>query len=206
MARELRPDLITVDLIMPRMDGWRLIKALKADPELRQIPIVVVSVIANEHSGKVFGAIDVVEKPLIRESLMEVLNRNLGGAKGNILVVDDDPDARRIVMASLVEEGMHAEMASNGREAIEMLDRFSPDLVFLDLVMPEMDGMAFLDHIRADPRHCHLPVVVITGKDLSPYEIRRLTSETRGIIAKTPNLKENLGNTLHRILRRANVS
>ena len=206
LAREFRPDLVTVDLIMPRMDGWQVVKSLKADPQLKQIPIVVVSVVADEHSGKIFGAIDFVEKPLMRENLMAALGRNLGGGKANVLVIDDDPDARRIVSVCLAEEGMHAETAANGSEAIEILDRFSPDLVFLDLLMPKMDGMSFLDHIRADPRHCHLPVVVITGKDLSPYEIRRLTSETRGIIGKTSNLKENLKMTLHRILRRPNVS
>jgi len=95
---------------------------------------------------------------------------------------------------------MHTETAANGREAVEMLERFSPDLVFLDLLMPEMDGMGFLDCISADSRHCHLPVVVITGKDLSPYEIRRLMSETRGIIGKNSNLKENLKNTLQGVL------
>jgi CheY-like chemotaxis protein len=87
-----------------------------------------------------------------------------------------------------------------------MLERFTPDLVFLDLVMPEMDGMGFLDHIRADSRYCHLPVIIVTGKDLSPYEIRHLTSETRGIIGKALNLKENLKETLQRVLQRDNVS
>ena len=205
MARESRPDLITVDLVMPRMDGWQLVKALKNDPQLKQIPIVVVSIVANEHAGKVFGAIDLVEKPLIRENLIAALSRNLASGKGNVLVIDDDPDARRILTTCLAEEGMHAETAANGREAVEMLERFSPDLVFLDLLMPEMDGMGFLDCIRADSRHCHLPVVVITGKDLSPYEIRRLTSETRGIIGKNSNLKENLRTTLQGILGRADA-
>jgi CheY-like chemotaxis protein len=185
------------------MDGWQLIKALKNDPQLKQIPIVVVSVVANEQAGKVFGAIDLVEKPLIREHLIAALSRNLANGKGNVLVIDDDPDARRILTTCLAEEGMHTETAANGREAVEMLERFSPDLVFLDLLMPEMDGMGFLDCIRADSRHCHLPVVVITGKDLSPYEIRRLMSETRGIIGKNSNLKENLKNTLQGILGRA---
>jgi CheY-like chemotaxis protein len=206
MAREFRPDLMTVDLVMPRMDGWQLIKELKNDPELKQTPVVVVSIVANEHAGKVFGAIDLVEKPLIRENLIAALGRNLAEGKTNVLVIDDDPDARRIVTACLEEEGMRAEIAANGSEAIDLLDRFSPDLVFLDLVMPEMDGMSFLDYIRADSRHCHLPVVVITGKDLSPYEIRRLTSDTRGIIGKTSNLKENLKRTLQGILWGANLS
>ncbi len=206
MAREFRPDLITVDLIMPKMDGWQLVKELKTDPQLKQIPIVVVSMIANEHAGKIFGAIDVVEKPLIREDLMAAVSRNLSGSRANVLVVDDDPDARRIVTSCLAEEGMHIETAINGRDALEILERFTPDIIFLDLVMPEMDGMSFLDHIRADPRYCHLPIIIITGKDLSPYEIQHLASETRGIIGKALNLKENLKETLQRVLQRENVT
>jgi len=206
MAREFRPDLITVDLIMPEMDGWQLVKELKNDSQLKEIPIVVVSIVVKEQAGKILGAVDVVEKPLIRENLLAALSRNLAGGRANILVVDDDPDTRRIVTTCLAEEGMHTETAANGREALEVLERFLPDLVFLDLVMPEMDGITFLDHIRSDSRHCHLPVVIITAKDLAPHEIRRLTSETRGLIGKTSNLKENLKETLQRILRPDNIS
>ena len=202
MAREFRPDLVTVDLIMPRMDGWQLIKKFKSDEQLKHIPIVVVSIVASEQAGKVFGAVDVVEKPLIRENLMAAFKRNLLSGKAKVLIVDDDPDARQLVTTCLAEEGMQTETATNGREALELLQRFSPDLIFLDLVMPEMDGISFLDHIRADSRYSHLPVVIITAKQLTPHEIQQLSSETRGIIRKSANLKENLRETLQRILQR----
>ncbi|MEO6788808.1 MAG: response regulator [Chthoniobacteraceae bacterium] len=202
MAREFRPDLITVDLIMPQMDGWQVVRELKADPQLTRIPIIVVSITANEHRGKILGAVDVIEKPLVREDLMAALRRNLAGGKSKILVVDDDPDARRLMTTILEGEGIHAETAANGREALEVLDRFSPNLVFLDLMMPEMDGVQFLEHIRADPRRCHLPVVIITAKSLSPDEIRHLQSDTRGIIGKAANLKEDLKAMLQRVLQR----
>jgi len=201
MAREFRPDLITVDLIMPRMDGWQLVKELKGDAQLRNIPILVVSIVANEQAGKILGAVDVVEKPLVREDLLAAMNRNLMGGKSKILVVDDDPDSVRIVTSCLAEEGFQTETAANGREALEVLQRFTPDLIFLDLVMPEMDGVSFLDHIRADPRHSHLPVVIITARQLSASETQQLSSETRGIIRKATNLKENLHEMLRRILR-----
>ena len=201
MAREFRPDLITVDLIMPRMDGWQFVKEVKADPHLRQIPIVVVSIIASEQGGKILGAVDVVEKPLIRENLVAAITRNIPGGRAKVLVVDDDPDARQLVTTCLAGEGLRIETATNGREALEVIETFSPDLVFLDLMMPEMDGASFLDCIRADPRYSHLPVVIITAKQLSHYEIEQLSSETRGIIRKAANLKENLKETLERILR-----
>jgi two-component system NtrC family sensor kinase len=201
MAREFHPDLITVDLVMPRMDGWQLVKEVKGDPKLKGTPIVVVSIVAKEQSGKILGAIDVVEKPLDREKLLAAIQRNLTSGKSKVLVVDDDPDARRIVTTCMAEEGMQTETASNGREALEVLDRFSADLIFLDLLMPEMDGITFLDHIRTDSAHSHLPIVVITAKELTPHEIQQLSSETRGIIRKSADLNDKLKETIHRILR-----
>src|SRR5213080_2571552 len=97
MAREFQPDLIIVDLIMPRMDGWQLIGEFKSDVQLKHIPIVVVSIVANEQAGRILGAVDVVEKPLIRENLMAAFKRNLLGKTSKVLVVDDDPDARQLV-------------------------------------------------------------------------------------------------------------
>src|SRR5262249_21729715 len=107
----------------------------------------------------------------------------------------------RLITSCLEEDGIHAETAANGREALGGLDRFSPDLIFLDLMMPEMDGIQFLENIRGDPRRCHLPVVIITAKNLTPEEIRRLQSDTRGIIGKAANLKEELKTMLYRVLQ-----
>ncbi|MEA3209780.1 MAG: two-component system, sensor histidine kinase and response regulator [Chthoniobacter sp.] len=202
MAREFQPDLITVDLIMPHMDGWQLVKEFKGDGQLRRIPIVVVSIAAKEQRGRILGAVDFVEKPLLREELVAALSRNLAGAQSKVLVVDDDPDARQLVTTFLAEEGLHAETAGNGCEALKMLEHFSPDLVFLDLIMPEMDGITFLDTIRADARYCHLPVVIITAKNLTPQEIRELTAETRGVIRKTDHLRVNLKQILERVIQR----
>lgn len=200
MAREFRPDLITVDLIMPHMDGWQLVKEVKNDAHLKHIPVVVVSIVAKEQSGKILGAVDVVEKPLIRENLMAAISRNLASGKTKVLVIDDDPDARQIITTCLAEEGMQTETAVNGREGLEVLQRFPPDLIFLDLLMPVMDGVSFLDHIRADSAHCHVPVVIITAKELTLQEVEHLSSETRGIIRKAADLNEKLKETLHNIL------
>ena len=206
MAKDFRPDLITVDLVMPHMDGWQLVKELKNDATVKHIPIVVVSIIAREQAGKILGTIDVVEKPLVREELLAALTRNIAVGKAKVLVVDDDPDARHIITAFLVEEGIDSASAANGKEALEILDHFSPDLIFLDLLMPEMDGMTFLDHIRADVRYSHLPVVIITAKQLTAQELRELSTETRGVIRKAAHLEENLKEILQRVLQRHNPS
>ena len=160
MAREFRPDLITLDLLMPEMTGWEVLKTIKADSQLRQIPVVVVSIVARENRGKILGAVDVLEKPLSREDLLAVLQRILPTER-KLLVVDDDADARRLITAYLADEGYEIRTAGNGQEALEILGPFSPDLVILDLMMPVMDGMKFLNTIRADPRYRHLPVIIV---------------------------------------------
>ena len=201
MARECQPDLITVDLVMPQMDGWQLVKTLKADRELAHIPTVVVSVAADDPKGRILGAVDLVEKPLAREDLIAAIQRNRIGMKSKVLVVDDDSDTRQIVAECLEEEGMIAQLATNGREALEVLKSFAPDLVFVDLLMPEMDGVHLIDHIRADARHCHLPIIIITAKKVSPDEVFQLKSHMRGIIGKVPDLPEKLREIFQRILQ-----
>src|SRR5262249_37814469 len=147
-ARLLRPDLITLDLMMPGMNGWETLRVLKADPELHEIPVVVVSIVASENRGTIFGAADHLNKPVSREELCNVLRRNRKHGKGKALVVDDSEDARRILTALLADETAEIETAANGQEALRKLILFQPDLIILDLMMPVMDGMTFLDSIR----------------------------------------------------------
>jgi CheY-like chemotaxis protein len=201
MAQEFRPDLITLDLLMPEMTGWDVLKAIKADSRLRQIPVVVVSIVARENRGKIIGAVDVLEKPLAREDLLSVLRRTLRTER-KLLVVDDDEDARRLINTYLSEEGYEIQTAGNGREALEILGPFSPDLIILDLMMPVMDGMAFLDTIRADPRYRHLPVIIVTAKVLSPEEVRRLSTESQSILKKADLLEKDLKAVLQELLQK----
>jgi len=201
MAREFRPDLITLDLLMPDMTGWDVLKTIKADPQLRQIPVVVVSIVARENRGKILGAVDVLEKPLAREELLAVLQRTLSTER-KLLVVDDDEDARRLIAAFLSDEGYEIRTASNGREALDLLAPFSPDLVILDLMMPVMDGMEFLDTIRADSRYRHLPVIIVTAKVLSPEEVRRLSADSQSILKKAELLEEDLKSVLQELLQK----
>jgi CheY-like chemotaxis protein len=187
--------------MMPSMDGWQVVRAIKADPELCCIPVVVVSVVANENRGHILGAVDVLQKPVVREELLAVLQRNLSAAKPRILVVDDDEDARRVMAALL--EGAAAEIrtAANGREALQVMEQFMPDLTLLDLMMPVMDGMAFLDAIRRNLRYQRLPVVVVTAKELSPQEVEQLRFDALRVLNKSEafagELKRLLAELLH---------
>jgi CheY-like chemotaxis protein len=203
MAREFRPHLITVDLLMPQMDGASVIRALKADPQLRAIPLVVVSIVAEERRGSILGAVDILEKPVAREELLAALQRSLLPARAKILVVDDEEDARRILLAHLADEPVETRTAANGREALAVLETFPADLVLLDLIMPVMDGIAFLDALRTNPRHQHLPVVVITSKELSLAEKEQLRRQTLEVVKKTELSEEKFRQLLQRVLNQA---
>src|SRR6185369_9383952 len=119
-----------------------------------------------------------------------------------LLVVDDDEDARRLIAAFLSDEGYEIRTAGNGREALDILTPFSPDLVILDLMMPVMDGMEFLDTIRADSRYRHLPVIIVTDKVLSPEEVRHLSADAQSILKKAELLEEDLKSVLQELLQK----
>ena len=190
-AREHRPDLITLDLMMPDMTGWEVLKHLKEDPEVRDIPVVVVSIVAGEGGrGRLMGAVDLVTKPFEREDLLRVLWRNLVRRRGGrVLVVDDDADAREMLSAYLVRAGLEVVSAEDGREALELVRSEAPDAVLLDLLMPVMDGMEFLEKLRQDPLHTGLPVIVLTGKALSEAEQQRLGDMASAVVPKTEALE-----------------
>jgi PAS domain S-box-containing protein len=202
-ARSARPDLISVDLLMPGMSGWEFLRRIKSDPELRSIPVIVVSVVASENTGRVFGVVDVLQKPISRDELLAVLQRNLREPRPRILVVDDDADVRQILVSYL--EGSQAEVrtAANGREALARLEEGLPDLILLDLIMPVVDGMAFLDALRLDQRCQNIPVAVITAKDLNPEETERLKHGTLEIVSKAEVFTGDLKRLLQRLLKRA---
>jgi CheY-like chemotaxis protein len=200
MAREFKPQIITVDLLMPQMDGAAVIRALKAEPQLRDIPLVVVSVVAEERRGSILGAVDILEKPVARTDLLMAIDRCHLPPNARLLVVDDEADAREIIRAHLADRPFEMQMATNGREALEALATFPASLVVLDLIMPEMDGMTFLDALRADSRHQQLPVLVVTSKVLSPAEKEQLRRQKLEFVKKGELSEEGFKRLLQRIL------
>ncbi len=193
-AKEVRPDLILLDLMMPQMDGWQVLKMIKADPQLRGIPVVVASIVARDHQGTLLGAVDTLQKPVSREDLQRVLKLY---ARPKVLVVEDSEMDRRLLVASLEAEGAEWRVAAHGRAALECLERFSPDLILLDLLMPEMDGLTFLDQLRKNPRYVHLPVCIVTSKELTAEEKRRIGAQAQAVLKKA----DDLGADLRRLLR-----
>jgi CheY-like chemotaxis protein len=132
-----------------------------------------------------------------------MLRRNLAPERGKALVVDDNPDSRRLATMFLNDEGFETREAENGSHALKQLQEFTPDLIILDLLMPEMDGMTFLEALRRDPRYLHLPVVVVTAKELSEGEKHRLGTEAAAVIRKGDELAAGLKRVVREVLRNA---
>jgi len=194
MARLERPDLITLDLIMPEMTGWEALKEFKEAEDLQAIPVVIVSVVAGEQDrGSLFGAVDLLTKPVERGQLLQVLRRNLPDLRGHrVLVVDDDPGTLEMVGGHLEDLGLHVVSARNGEEAEEEMGQGPFDLVLLDLIMPVMDGITFLQRLRDDPKRSEIPVVICTGKSLTPAEREELAAEAGAILPKGVNFETRL--------------
>jgi CheY-like chemotaxis protein/HPt (histidine-containing phosphotransfer) domain-containing protein len=201
-ARLQKPDLITLDLMMPGMNGWETLRNLKADPALFDVPVVVVSIVGSENRGTIFGAADLLNKPVARDELCAVLRRNVKQGPSKVLIVDDDANARQIMTEYLADEQAEIQGAAKGQEALQRLELFTPDLIILDLMMPVMDGMSFLDVLRHDPRHFALPVVVATAKELTLQEMRQLENSVSIVLRKGNDLRTELGRTLRNLLRR----
>jgi signal transduction histidine kinase/CheY-like chemotaxis protein/HAMP domain-containing protein len=170
LALKLRPDAITLDVLMPKTDGWAVLSSLKANPELCDIPVIMVTVAPDRGIGLSLGAAEVMTKPVDRAELTSLL-RHLLSRDGPILLVEDDLATRDTVRSTIEKMGLTVAEVTNGRLALSWLaENPTPALILLDLMMPEMDGFEFLDtfNSRADWRH--VPVVVITAKQLTVAE------------------------------------
>ncbi|MDB4909428.1 MAG: multi-sensor hybrid histidine kinase, partial [Gemmatimonadetes bacterium] len=203
MARTLRPQLITLDLMMPGMDGWELLKRLAATPELARIPVIIVSSIAGEMQNRFVGAVDWINKPVAHAMLCDAISRNNDRAEGGVLIVEDDPDARELLTRYVLDEHQgDLRVACDGATALQMLEHHLPDLILLDLKMPSVDGFLFLETIRQNPRLAHLAVIVVTAQHLSTRQRAILTERTIAVLEKGATLEEDLARVLRRLPRR----
>jgi GAF domain-containing protein/CheY-like chemotaxis protein len=182
VARELTPDVITLDVLMPGMDGWSVLAALKADAGLADIPVVMLTMLDDRNLGYALGAADYLTKPIDRERLVAVLGRYRRDLP--VLVVDDDADFRDLARRTLEREGYTVVEAENGRAALDRLQDAMPGVILLDLMMPEMDGFDFVAAVRENAAWRALPIVVITAKDLTPDDHERLNGYVARVLQK----------------------
>ncbi len=184
LAREQRPDAITLDVLMPGMDGWAVLAELKTDPVLAGVPVVMLTMLDDRHLGLALGASDFLTKPIDRERLRQIISRYRRDGAGDVLVVEDDPSTRELLRRQLESEGWQVSEAENGRAALGALEQQRPSLILLDLMMPVMDGCQFAAELRKHDQWNDIPVVVITAKDLTPEDRRSLNGDVQGVLQK----------------------
>ncbi len=187
IAAHLRPDAITLDVLMPGLGGWGTLSALKANPETAEIPVIMLTIVSDAKMGFALGAADYLVKPVSRERLISVINKQLPSRKSaRVLLVDDDIDALEVMERILEKEGVQTLSAMNGRAAMQVLSTQDqlPSLILLDLMMPEMDGFEVIEAMRKDERLAKVPVIVVTAKDLTDADLIRLNGYVEAVIQK----------------------
>ncbi len=205
LARALKPRVILLDVMMPHMDGWSVLAAIKSEPELAETPVVMISFVNEPSLAASLGAGDFLAKPVQWDALRLVMERFRGQAPGgHALVVDDDEISRGRLEAMLTRAGWSVATAENGRLGLESVGRIVPSLILLDLVMPELDGFGFLKALREREEWRGIPVVVVTAKDLDAHDRERLRGVER-VVAKTGSELAALATQLRAFVPEDNV-
>ena len=185
LARSLRPVAITLDVMMPGMDGWTVLQQLKADTETQDIPVILLTMVDDKNIGFALGATDYMTKPIDRGRLAALLGRyRCTGEVCDVLLIEDDEPTREMMRALLTREGWNVVEASNGRVALECMETACPDLILLDLMMPEMDGFEFAQRLRERPEWQAIPVIVLTAKDITETDRLRLNGYVERVVQK----------------------
>jgi len=192
LARTVQPRAILLDVMMPQMDGWSVLNALKADSKTAGIPVVMVTFVNEQGLGQSLGAADYVLKPVQWDQLKMVMDQ-FREAEGDVLVVDDDADVRHRMRTLLERNGWTVVEASNGQEALDRLAHAIPRLILLDLTMPVMDGFTFLHALRQRPECADIPVVVLTARDLTSDDRKQLHGADRILSKGEISLKQLAG-------------
>jgi PAS domain S-box-containing protein len=203
MARKLQPAAITLDVMLPGMDGWAVLGQLKADPVTCDIPVIMVTVLEDRNLAYSLGASDYLTKPIDRDRLAAVLRKHhCGRIPCPVLVVEDDAGSRRFLRSILEHESWQVEEAENGVAALEWLNSHDtvPELILLDLMMPTMDGFELVNALRVNPAWRQIPIIVITAKDITEDDRARLNGQVQRILSKGQIDREALLGELQRAL------
>jgi CheY-like chemotaxis protein/two-component sensor histidine kinase len=201
LARRLNPSLITLDVIMPGLDGWDFLKEIKADDALADIPVIMVTMLDQPDRGFTLGASEYLTKPIERDRLKQMLRKyHVADRVRHVLVVEDDEATRHLLRSIFVSDGWDVCEAENGNVAIERLTGPRPDLIMLDILMPEMDGFEFLERLSEFPDLESVPVVVLTAADLTREDHLRLNSSVEQIIQKSGLSRKDLLNKIGELI------
>jgi len=190
--------------MMPEIDGWAVLTALKSDEKLRDIPVIMHTMVDQKEMGYTLGAHDYLTKPINKERLIEIIGRHVTNERNRaILIVEDDPGIRQMMNIMMTKEGFAVTEAENGKAALECIENELPALILLDLMMPEMDGFTFLDEFRKSEKWQGIPIIVVTAKDLSVEERTRLSLYVEKIVHKGSVSKDEMVKMVRQFLARA---
>jgi CheY-like chemotaxis protein len=192
--------------MMPGYDGWQVITDLKSDPETRDIPVIICSIVEDEEKGYSLGATDYLVKPILEDDLLDALNRlNSDGSIKEILIIDDTTDDLRLISKMLSENKQYKPiLAEGGKRGWEAITTRVPHAIILDLFMPDMDGFAILEKMRQSPQLRDIPVIVVSGVDLTPEQQQQLGDFGQRLLSKGSLSETELLTTLDRALKRIN--
>jgi CheY-like chemotaxis protein len=196
-AKRLRPHVITLDLMLPVKDGWQVLKELKRHPLCRHIPIIIVSIIDEKSIGFSLGAVDYFVKPVNKDELLQALDRvhivpRTDQKRPTVLVIDDDRAATDLVQVILENEGYRVLKAFQGKDGVELAAREHPDLIILDLIMPEVSGFHVAHQLKQIPATRSIPVIVLTSMDMDEDTKIQLGNYVSGLMSKSSFTKKDL--------------
>ena len=202
LAKELRPVAITLDVVMPDLDGWSVLAALRQDTELSEIPVIMVTILDEQRRATSLGAAGYLTKPIDQHTLQRMMGRFRRSARPTrILLVEDDALQRELMCEWLVGEQWTVHEAGNGREALALLRANKPDVILLDLMMPEMDGFEIVAALQEEPLWRDVPVIVITARDLSAKDRERLNSGVHSVLLKNAFRPDELVERIRQLTR-----
>jgi CheY-like chemotaxis protein/anti-sigma regulatory factor (Ser/Thr protein kinase) len=206
-ARDLRPDVITLDILMSTGSGWEMLYRLRNTPEIAKTPIVVVSIVDQRRLGFSLGAAEYLVKPVSKEILLEALSRHIisdGKTSFTCLIIDDDQETLRLVSEVLNSVGCAPVAIDNGKSALEFLKEHKVDVILLDLLMPEMDGFEVLRRVKESPELQNLPIVIMTAKEITQAEREMLERETHAFIQKGDKWEDQLLASIRKVIAAEN--
>ncbi|MBD2088845.1 response regulator [Microcoleus sp. FACHB-1515] len=184
LASDLAPIAILLDVMMPKTDGWSVLAALKNNPETEKIPVIMLTMVDDKTTGYALGASDYLTKPIDRRRLVATIDKyRCPNPPCSLLLVEDDADSRDLMQQTLTGIGWQVTIAENGRIALDKLDQVQPNLILLDLMMPELDGFGFLAQLQQSQWRS-IPVIVVTAKDITPAEAQQLQGQVETIVPK----------------------
>lgn len=206
LAKKLHPAVISLDVLMPGMDGWNVLTTLKNDPGLANIPVVMISMTDDKNLGYALGASEFLTKPIYRERLISVLEKYIDERQSNsVLVIEDDMATSQMMTKMLEKEGYRVTRAGNGHLALQNVAQAKPQLILLDLMMPEMDGFEFVTELRKREEWRSIPIVVVTAKNITEEDRLRLNGYVKKIVQKGDLHREALLQEVRHLIASSNM-